>query len=92
MANKSFSTKGLSRQLEEKARKVQDELECLREEHAALRESFDEKVMEAKKAQDRLEELGGENEIREQRLKNVSACFWVPPEVVVLTRVLRILN
>ncbi|KAI9771314.1 MAG: hypothetical protein M1840_002284 [Geoglossum simile] len=70
MANKSFSTKGLSRQLEEKARKIQDELECLRGQHAALRVSFDKKVREARKAQDRIEELGGENEVREQRLKN----------------------
>ena len=73
--NKSFSTKGLSRQLEEKARKIQDELECLREDHATLRESFDEKVREARKAQERLEELRGESEIREQKIKNVSACL-----------------
>ena len=73
MANKSFSTKGLSRQLEEKAHKIQDELECLREEHAVLKGSFDDKVREARKALESLEELREESEVREQKLKNVSA-------------------
>jgi predicted nuclease with TOPRIM domain len=72
MANKSFSTKGLSRQLEEKVHKIQDELEHLREEHAALKESFDDKAREAKKAQENLEEIREESEIQEQKLRNVS--------------------
>jgi hypothetical protein len=92
MANKSFSTKGLSRQLEEKAHKIQDELDCLREEHAALRGSFDDKVREVRKAQEGLEEFREESEIREQKLKDVSIRSGTPSEVAVLTRVLRILN
>ncbi|KAH0543998.1 hypothetical protein FGG08_001765 [Glutinoglossum americanum] len=70
MANKSFSTKGLSRQLEEKARRIQDELESLREENVALKGSFDDKVREVRKAQESLEEVREEGEIQEQKLRN----------------------
>ncbi|KAH0562834.1 hypothetical protein GP486_002541 [Trichoglossum hirsutum] len=70
MANKSFSSKGLSRQLEEKVHKIQDELENLREEHAALKESYDDKAREARKAQESLEEIREESEIQEQKLRN----------------------
>jgi DNA repair exonuclease SbcCD ATPase subunit len=84
MVNKSFSTKGLSRQLEEKTHKIQDELEHLREEHAALKGSFNDKVRELRNAQESLEEIREEGEIQEQMLRNVSVRSEAPLEAAVL--------
>jgi chromosome segregation ATPase len=46
MANKSITTKGLSRQIEEKANRLQDELENLRETHANLKKQHSSKMQE----------------------------------------------
>jgi chromosome segregation ATPase len=70
MANKSITTKGLSRQIEEKANRLQDELEDLREKHTGLAEQYDDKVRDIKKLQDKIEDLNRDNEVRERKLKD----------------------
>ncbi|KAI9822425.1 MAG: hypothetical protein M1827_000144 [Pycnora praestabilis] len=70
MANKSFSTKGLSRQLEEKANKLQDDLEILRHEHANLQEKYDDKSHLAEILEEKVQELEQDIEEREQNLKD----------------------
>ena len=70
MANKSITTKGLSRQIEEKANRLQDELEDLRENHSALAEQHDDKIRDIKKLQDKIEDLKQDSEVREEKLKN----------------------
>ncbi|KAB8293169.1 hypothetical protein EYC80_007516 [Monilinia laxa] len=68
LANKSITTKGLSRQIEEKANRLQDELEDLRERHQNLEQEYADKTREAKKAQERLEDLKRDTEVKEQKL------------------------
>ncbi len=70
MANKSFSTKGLSRQLEDKANRLQTNLDALREEHAQLREKFDDSVRLATRLQDKVDELDKETGMREHKLQD----------------------
>jgi chromosome segregation ATPase len=57
MANKSFTTKGLNRQLEEKAGKLEDEFEDLRERHTDLKQRYEEKSQAEKELQERLREV-----------------------------------
>jgi chromosome segregation ATPase len=68
MANKSITTKGLSRQIEEKANRLQDDLEDLREKHVALEEQYSEKLREIKKLQENIEDFQQNAEVREQKL------------------------
>ena len=70
MANKSITTKGLSRQIEEKANRLQDELEALREKHSDLEGHYDDKVREVKKLQDKIEDLKRDNGVQEKNLKD----------------------
>lgn len=70
MANKSITTKGLSRQIEEKANRLEDELEDLREKHGALEEQDSDKSREIKKLQDKIEDIKRDAEVREQKLKD----------------------
>jgi chromosome segregation ATPase len=70
MANKSITTKGLSRQVEEKSNRLQDELEDLRGKHSALAEQHDDKIRDIKRLQDKIQDLKHDNEIREQKLKD----------------------
>ena len=70
MANKSITTKGLSRQIEEKANRLQDELEDLRGNHSTLAEEYEDKIREVKKLQDKIEDLNQDSEVREQKLKD----------------------
>ena len=70
MANKSITTKGLSRQIEEKANRLQDELEDLREKHSTLAEEYEDKIRDIKKLQDKIEDLKQDGEVREQKLKD----------------------
>ena len=65
MANKSFNTKGLSRQLEEKANRLNDDLVDLRTKHADLEKRFSNKEQEAF----RLQESRDEVEMREEKLR-----------------------
>ena len=57
MANKSFTTKGLSRQLEEKANRLEDDLEDFREEHAKVKAELEEKSRGEKTLQERLRNI-----------------------------------
>lgn len=61
MANKSFSTKGLNRQLEEKTAKLEEELNDLREEHGDLKEDYDAMTRRESMLQDQLEDLQHEH-------------------------------
>lgn len=57
MANKSFTTKGLSRQLEEKMAKLEEELEDLQERFDKSQKELDEKSQAERRLQDRLRDL-----------------------------------
>jgi chromosome segregation ATPase len=70
MANKSVTTKGLSRQIEEKVNRLQDDLEDLREKHSALEEQYEDKIRHVKKLEDKFEDLKPDGEVGEQRLKD----------------------
>lgn len=70
MSNKSINTKGLSRQLEDKANKLQEDLASLREKHALLMEHFDDKSREVSKLQERLRDANQDADVRDQRLKD----------------------
>jgi chromosome segregation ATPase len=70
MANKSITTKGLSRQIEEKANRLQDELENLREKHVTLEKQHSDKAREIKNLQDKIEDFKHDAEVREQKLKD----------------------
>ena len=65
-----MTTKGLSRQLEDKANKLQVDLANLRQRNAALEERFEDKSREARKAQDLMRDAEQDAEVREQRLKD----------------------
>lgn len=70
MSNKSINTKGLSRQLEDKANKLQSDLAILRENHAELKEDYDQKSRELRKAQEQIHDAAQDAEVREHRLKD----------------------
>ena len=70
MANKSITTKGLSRQIEEKANRLQDEIEDLRKKYSGLTEQIDNKNQTIKNLQDKLEDLQRNSDIREESLKD----------------------
>ena len=70
MANKSITTKGLGRQIEEKANRLQDSLEDLREKHVALEEEHADKMRDMKRLQDKIADLEQDSEVREQKLKD----------------------
>lgn len=57
MANKSFTTKGLSRQLEDKAGKLEDDLEELREEYDNVKAELEEKSRSEKTLQERVRSM-----------------------------------
>ncbi|KEF62852.1 uncharacterized protein A1O9_00825 [Exophiala aquamarina CBS 119918] len=57
MANKSFTTKGLSRQLEEKANKLDDDFQDLQERYEALQAELDSKSDAERQLRDRVREL-----------------------------------
>lgn len=68
MSNKSFTTKGLTRQYEEKANKLEDQLEELRQEHAKLKEDFDDKSRSEREVKQSLQELEHESTTEKQNL------------------------
>ncbi|KIX00772.1 uncharacterized protein Z518_09837 [Rhinocladiella mackenziei CBS 650.93] len=69
MANKSFTTKGLSRQLEEKANKLEDDFQELKEQHDAVRGELREKSDSERQLRERIRELEreGGSELRKLR-------------------------
>ena len=70
MSNKSFTTKGLSRQLEDKANKLQDDLTNLREKHSTLEGRSNEQSREVKRLQEQLQDADQDTEVEVQRLKD----------------------
>ena len=70
ISNKSFNAKGWSRQLEEKAKKLQDDLTALRKLNVSLEERLDGKSRELKNAQDTITENAQNAEVQEQRLQD----------------------
>ena len=70
MANKSITTKGLSRQIEEKANRLQDELEELREKHSALAEEHEDKLRHIKRLENKFDDIKQDGDIVEQKLKD----------------------
>ena len=70
MSNKSINTKGLSRQLEDKANKLQDDLTLLREKHVQLTDQFDDKTREVNRLHEQLRETEQDADVRDQRLKD----------------------
>ncbi|MCJ1390835.1 hypothetical protein MMC18_003696 [Xylographa bjoerkii] len=72
MANKSFTTKGLTRQVEEKANRLEDELTSLRKEHSELQQRLDNKTRELQRLEDAIRDAQEEAEVREQRLKDAN--------------------
>ncbi|MCJ1378076.1 hypothetical protein MMC17_001172 [Xylographa soralifera] len=72
MANKSFTTKGLTRQIEEKAKKLEDELGSLREEHIEVQNRLDNKSRDFQRLEGVMHDAQEEAEVREQRLKDAN--------------------
>lgn len=70
MSNKSINTKGLSRQLEDKANKLQEDLSSLRERHTQLTDQFDDKNREVTRLQEQLREGEQDADVRDQRLRD----------------------
>ncbi|EEH17055.1 hypothetical protein PABG_07142 [Paracoccidioides brasiliensis Pb03] len=70
MADKSFYTKGLSRQLEEKAHKVEEELNKLRKDHSILHENFQDKTRQAAKFKEKIQELNEELSAEKARMQD----------------------
>lgn len=70
MANKSTHTKGLSRQLEDKAHKLQGELAELRAKHIDLQNKFDDQSRELKRSQENSQSAKQDAEDREERLQD----------------------
>ena len=68
MADKSFTTKGLSRQIEEKANKLEDDLSALREEYTNVKNNLEDKNREVQRLQDAIQDANQDAEVREQRL------------------------
>jgi len=86
MANKSITTRGLSRQIEEKANRLQDEVEELRGKHSALEEAHVDKTRQIKNLQDTIEDHKRDSEVREQRLKDELKIVAGERETAVLDR------
>lgn len=72
MANKSLTTKGLGRQIEEKANKLEDELTSLREEYVKLQSQSENQGREIKRLRDAVQQAHQDSEVREQKLKDVN--------------------
>lgn len=86
MANKSITTKGLSRQIEEKANRLQDELEDLRQKHTSLEEAHGDKAREVKKLIEKIEDLKQDSDVREQKLKDRLELVRAENEVAIRER------
>jgi chromosome segregation ATPase len=70
MANKSITTKGLSRQIEERAHRLQDELEDLRTAHIFLEKEYDCKAQEVEDLLKKVDGLEQNGKARERKLKD----------------------
>lgn len=83
MSNKSINTKGLSRQLEEKANKLQADLISLHETNNLLEERFEEKSAELENAKESASRSIGDAEIRAQRQKDENGALRNEKEALV---------
>lgn len=70
MSNKSINTKGLSRQLEDKANKLQLDINDIREQCAQIQTNLDDKTREVKRLEDELQNREQDADVRDQRLKD----------------------
>ena len=70
LANKSFSTNGLSRQLEDKANKLQDDLVSIRRDYAELQDRLDGRTREVKRLNDEFQYESHNAELKEQKLRD----------------------
>jgi chromosome segregation ATPase len=68
MANKSITTKGLSRQIEDKVSRLQDEVEDFREKYTILEEDYAEQAREVEHLQAKVNTLKTESESNEKDL------------------------
>lgn len=68
IANKSMTSKGFSRQIEEKNTRLQDELEDLRGQYTTLEKEYDEKSSKTTRLERQLDEIIQASESRERKL------------------------
>lgn len=70
MANKSFSTKGLTRQMEERASKLEEELRELRQENNSLKEDIERKIEREARLEEEYRVAQRELEEEERRMQD----------------------
>ena len=70
MANKSITTKGLSRQIEEKAIKLEDDLINMREMYSELQQNHEEKARDIIRLQEVLKDRKQDADVQDQRLRD----------------------
>ncbi|RJE23453.1 spindle-pole body protein [Aspergillus sclerotialis] len=70
MANKSFSTKGLTRQMEERASKLEEELRDLKQENSSLKEELEAKIQREAHLEKQYHAAQQEMEDEERRLQH----------------------
>ncbi|EZF34426.1 hypothetical protein H109_05936 [Trichophyton interdigitale MR816] len=68
MANKSISASGLTRQLEERANKLESELTTVRQQYATLQEKLDDKAQFEHRLQEQIKDLRQEHSSTEREL------------------------
>lgn len=66
ISNKSMTSKGLNRQIEEKANRLQDSLEDLQDKHTTLEKQHSDKISAVNKLQNQIEQLIEGSQAREQ--------------------------
>lgn len=70
LVDKSFSTKGLSRQLEDKANKLQDDLLSIRRDYVESQEHLEGRIREVKQLNDKSHSEKQDAEVKEQKLRD----------------------
>jgi chromosome segregation ATPase len=70
LANKSITTKGLSRQIEEKANRLEDELEDFKEKYKSIKHDHQVKLQEIGRLEQRMADLNQSGGAREKKLRN----------------------
>ncbi|KAM5435139.1 hypothetical protein MferCBS31731_006436 [Microsporum ferrugineum] len=68
MANKSISASGLTRQLEEKANKLEGELTAVRQQYAGLQEKLEDKAQFERRLQEQIKDLARDQSSTEREL------------------------
>ena len=70
LADKSFSTKGLSQQLEDKANKLQDDLANIRRDYTEVQERLEGRTREVKRLNDESQFEKADAKVKEQKLRD----------------------